>query len=89
MSGSDPQTYNPDGSEIFPEEFRVEVYVPPYLNEGRTPPVFHMTQNDWVYGGNYPITVQLNHGTIDTMRISLVAGEYNTISGTNLILIDS
>ena len=29
VSGSDPQTYNPDGTPIYPEEFRVEVYVPP------------------------------------------------------------
>lgn len=75
ISGSDPQTNNPDGTIKFPEEFRVEVYIPPYLNEGRIQPSYNLTQNDWVYGGSYPITVHLPQGTTDTMRVSLIAGK--------------
>lgn len=75
ISGSDPETNNPDGTPKFPEEFRIEVYIPPYLNEGRTQPSLNITQNDWAYGGNYPITVTLHHGTTDTMRVSLIAGQ--------------
>ncbi len=33
VSGSDP---NPTGTQTFPEELRIEVYIPPYLNEGLT-----------------------------------------------------
>lgn len=71
VSGSDPQTEG-----LFPEEFRVEVYVPPYLNEGRTQPEFTIAETDWAYGSSHSITVTLHHGTTSTMRISLMAGEW-------------
>src|ERR1700755_1446548 len=32
VSGSDPETYG------LPEELRIEVYIPPYLNQGLTQP---------------------------------------------------
>ena len=68
ISGSDPQTPG------FPEEMRVEVYIPPYLNDGRTQPSFTVDEKDWEYGGNYTIHVQLFEGTTDTMRVSMIAG---------------
>ncbi|CAL1701840.1 unnamed protein product [Somion occarium] len=74
----DPQTNNPDGTPKFPEEFRVEVYIPPYLNEGRTQPSFTITEIDWTYGSTHPITVTLHHGTTSTMRVSLVAATSST-----------
>lgn len=77
ISGSDPQTNNPDGTPKFPEEFRVEVYIPPYLSDGRTQPSYTITETDWTYGSTHTITVTLNHGDTSTMRVSLVAGQYN------------
>ena len=74
ISGSDPQTYRPDKSPIYPEEFRVEVYIPPYLSEGKTQPTYGITAKDWNYGGQYEITVSLQQGTTDTMRVSLLYG---------------
>lgn len=74
ISGSDPQTFNPDGTAIFPEELRLEVYVPPYLSQGLTQPKFTIQQTDWAYGGSYQIQVNLFHGTTSTMRVSLMAG---------------
>ena len=68
ISGSDPQTPG------FPEEMRVEVYIPPYLNDGRTQPSFTVDEKDWEYGGSYTIHVQLFEGTTDTMRVSMIAG---------------
>jgi hypothetical protein len=76
ISGSDPQTTNPDGTAKFPEEMRIEVYIPPYLSSGLTQPNFTITQTDWQYGGHYPITVHLPHGTTSTMRVSLIAGTF-------------
>jgi hypothetical protein len=73
VSGSDPQTFAPDGSEIYPEEFRIERYIPPYLNQGLTPPVFTITNTDWAYGGTYTITVTT--GSVANLRISLIAGK--------------
>jgi hypothetical protein len=78
VSGSDPQTFEPDGTPIFPEEFRVEVYVPPYLNEGRTPPEYVLSANDWAYSGAYEITVTLHHGSTSGMRVSLMGSTSST-----------
>ncbi|KAJ7583869.1 hypothetical protein C8J56DRAFT_1054387 [Mycena floridula] len=70
ISGSDPQTPG------FDEEFRVEVYIPPYLVQGFTAPTFNITQTDWQYGGTYSISnVKLHQGTISNLRISLLYGE--------------
>ncbi|KAL7277999.1 hypothetical protein ACG7TL_007952 [Trametes sanguinea] len=68
ISGSDPETPG------LPEETRVEVYIPPYLTDGRQQPSFTVDEQDWNYGGQYTIHVTLNEGTTDTMRVSLIAG---------------
>ncbi|KAA1470743.1 copper radical oxidase [Dentipellis sp. KUC8613] len=76
VSGSDPQTPG------FPEEMRVEVYIPPYLNEGRTQPEFNVTETDWDYGGTYTINVHLFHGDTSTLKVSLVAATSSTHGNT-------
>lgn len=73
VSGSDPE------DPRFPQEYRVEVYYPPYLTDGRTQPSFTITETDWEYGGQYDITVDLPQGPISDMRISLVAGKPHLI----------
>ncbi|KAI0033597.1 hypothetical protein K488DRAFT_84794 [Vararia minispora EC-137] len=78
ITGSDPQTNNPDGTPKFPEELRVEVYIPPYLTSGLTQPTYTITETDWVYGGQYQIQVRLSQGTTSTMRISLIAATSST-----------
>ena len=70
VSGSDPETPG------YPEEFRIEVYIPPYLNQGFQQPTFTITETDWELGGQYSIQVTLFQGTTGTMRISLIAGEW-------------
>ncbi|KAF5319483.1 hypothetical protein D9619_008549 [Psilocybe cf. subviscida] len=82
VSGSDPQTNNPDGTVKYPEEFRIEVYIPPYLNLGITVPTFTITNKDWTYGQSVAITAKLNHGTLSTMKISLVAATSSTHGNT-------
>lgn len=75
VSGSDPQTDNPDGTVKYPEEFRIEVYIPPYLNAGHTQPTFSLAVTDWTYGGVFTITnVKLFQGPASAMRVSLIAG---------------
>ncbi|TFK38505.1 hypothetical protein BDQ12DRAFT_723345 [Crucibulum laeve] len=79
VSGSDPQTDNPDGTVKYPEEFRIEVYIPPYLNQGFRQPEFNISNTDWAYGGSYTITnVHLFQGTTATMRVSLLAAVSST-----------
>ncbi|KAI9440983.1 copper radical oxidase [Lactarius indigo] len=75
VSGSDP---NPTGTQTFPEELRIEVYIPPYLNEGLTQPVVNIPNTDWAYGGQYQINVQLFQGQTSGMRVSLVAATSST-----------
>ena len=74
VSGSDPETYYPNGSYVYPEEFRIEVYVPPYLTQGFKQPEFVITETDWKLGGQYTIQVTLHQGTTGTMRVSLITG---------------
>jgi hypothetical protein len=78
ISGSDPQTNFDNGTVKFPEEMRIEVYIPPYLNEGRTQPNFTLEERDWDYGGKYSFNVTLFHGDISTMRVSLIAATSST-----------
>jgi hypothetical protein len=76
ISGSDPQTPG------LPEELRIEVYIPPYLNQGRTQPIVTVPNTDWEYGGQYQINVQLFQGGVGDMRVSLVAATSSTHGNT-------
>jgi len=79
VSGSDPQTDNPDGTVKYPEEFRIEVYVPPYLNQGFKQPTFNLSISDLAYGATTTLTnIKLFQGTTSTMRVSLVAATSST-----------
>jgi len=53
VSGSDPQ------DDRFPEEYRVEVFIPPYLMGNPVQPKVTITagQSDWAYGGTYTFSV--------------------------------
>lgn len=74
VSGSDP---NPDGVQVYPEEFRMEVYLPPYLTAGLKQPEFSLTQTDWAYGRKYTLTnVKLYQGVAAGVRVSLIAGTF-------------
>lgn len=64
VSGSDPE----DG--VNPQEYRVEVFVPPYLLSGAPRPAYTITETDWVYGGMYSITVTV--GNVANLKVSLI-----------------
>ncbi|KAF8346395.1 copper radical oxidase [Amanita rubescens] len=73
ISGSDPEDAR------YPEEFRIERYVPPYLAQGLAQPTFSVPNNDWSYNGQYQITnVKLFQGTTATIRVSLIAATSST-----------
>ncbi|KAJ6589404.1 copper radical oxidase [Mycena capillaripes] len=76
ISGSDPE------DNLNPEEFRIEVYIPPYLVQGRTQPSFNITNTDWAYGSQHTITVTLHQGTTSTMKVSLIAATSSTHGNT-------
>lgn len=70
VSGSDPQ----DGKN--PEEYRVEVYVPPYLTAGRARPSFTIANKDWSYGQSVTININLPNG--GPAKVSLMGAESST-----------
>ncbi|KAJ7479694.1 galactose oxidase [Mycena latifolia] len=76
VSGSDPE------SPTQPEEFRIEVYIPPYLAQGLTQPSFSIVDTDWAYGSQHSITVTLHQGTTSTMKVSLIAATSSTHGNT-------
>lgn len=68
VTGSDPEDTR------FPQEYRVEVFLPPYLLNGATQPNFTLANgNDFGYGDVITINAILHQGTPSTVRISLMA----------------
>ncbi|KAF7291129.1 hypothetical protein MIND_01256100 [Mycena indigotica] len=76
VSGSDPE------DNINPEELRVEVYVPPYLDQGFIQPSFTLSNTDWAYNSKHTITVKLHQGTPSTIRVTLIAATASTHGNT-------
>ncbi|KAL8724532.1 MAG: hypothetical protein Q9181_006783, partial [Wetmoreana brouardii] len=74
VSGSDPQ----DGKN--PQEYRVEVFVPPYLTSGAARPSFTIANKQWQYGQSISITVTLHGG--GATRVSLLGAETSTHGNT-------
>ena len=72
VSGSDPEDTR------FPQEYRVEVYVPPYLSSGLKQPTFTIQNTDWSYNGQFQIQVTLFQGTTAGMRVSLLGGRISS-----------
>ena len=74
ISGSDPQ--DPD----FPQEYRYEVYIPPYLMGDPQRPAMEMNNLDWGYGDEVtvPITPSGAGVPAEDYRISLIAAISST-----------
>ncbi|KAL2065736.1 hypothetical protein VTL71DRAFT_3406 [Oculimacula yallundae] len=70
VTGSDPE------DERFAQEYRVEVFVPPYLLSGKPRPTFTIVNKDWAYGQT--VTVQITSGTSGNIRASLLGAESST-----------
>ncbi|CAG8958428.1 hypothetical protein HYFRA_00011105 [Hymenoscyphus fraxineus] len=56
VSGSDPSGQYLTPPDTFPEEYRVEVFSPPYLLSGLPRPTFTITNKDWSYGQSVSFT---------------------------------
>lgn len=74
VSGSNPE----DG--VNPEEYRVEVFSPPYALNGLTPPSYTITtaNKDWTYGKKYTITAKIPSGNLGSVRVSMMAAVSST-----------
>jgi hypothetical protein len=65
VSGSNPQ------DERFPEEYRVEVFVPPYLMGNPTRPSISLNSDssDWVYGATYAFTTDSTIAKVSVLGV--------------------
>ena len=73
VSGSDPE----DGTH--PEEYRVEVFNPPYTLSGATAPSFTISNVDWTYGqDDISITATIPTGNMAGVRVSMMAAVSST-----------
>jgi hypothetical protein len=70
ISGSDPEAPG------LIEEYRVEVFLPPYLLSGLAQPTFSMNSKDWAYSQQVTFTVTAPHG--GPIRVSLMGAESST-----------
>ncbi|KAJ4337389.1 hypothetical protein N0V87_004712 [Didymella glomerata] len=77
VTGSDPQDDRVDanGVQLHPQEYRYEVYIPPYLASGAARPAFTLQNNDWTNGAEYQFTVTAGSANI---RVSLLGSEAST-----------
>jgi hypothetical protein len=72
VSGSDPQ------DTVHPEEYRVEVFSPPYTLSGLPAPSFNISNIDWSYGGKVSITATIPSGKVGSVRVSMLAAVSST-----------
>jgi hypothetical protein len=76
ISGSDPRDPN------FPQEYRHERFVPPYLLAGLARPVFMLTSKDWTYGARIPIFLKAPPGPSNVLAVYLIGGASSTHGNT-------
>lgn len=70
ISGSDPIDTR------YPEEYRVEVFVPPYLLKGLPQPTFTMTNKDWGY--NAAVRISVTSGSTANLKVSMLGAVSST-----------
>jgi hypothetical protein len=73
VSGSDPEDLKN------PQEYRIEVFNPPYALSGATPPSFTITNRDWEYNeANILLSANIPSGNLQTVRVSMLAAVSST-----------
>ncbi|KAF7933528.1 uncharacterized protein EAE98_003237 [Botrytis deweyae] len=72
VSGSDPQ------DNVHPEEYRVEVFTPPYLLSGLPRPTFYMNNTDWSYSQIVPFAITSNFTSTANVNFSILGSVVST-----------
>jgi hypothetical protein len=77
VSGSDPE------DSRYPQEFRIEVFLPPYLLGGKPRPVIQeVGDKNWAYNEKVNVVVKVTNAAA-SIKCSLVAAEHST-HGVNM-----
>jgi hypothetical protein len=85
VSGSDPTgDYTNAPANEFPEEYRVEVFTPPYLMSGLPRPTFSIANKDWAYNKPYSFTVTSGAATAVSLLGSVVSTHGNSMGQRTL-----
>jgi hypothetical protein len=79
VSGSDPTGNYASPAGSFPEEYRVEVFTPPYLLSGLPRPTFTLSNKDWAYGETVTFTVTSGTATAISLLGSVVSTHGNAM----------
>ncbi len=72
-----------------PEEYRVEVFVPPYLLTGKPRPSFTIANKNWAYGqANIPFTLgaAARNGAITVSLLGAVSSTHGNSMGARTLL---
>jgi hypothetical protein len=72
VTGSDPE----DGKN--PQEYRVEVFLPPYIKNGKARPSYTISNKDWSYGQSVTIGVTIPSGNAGGVQVSLMGAVAST-----------
>ncbi|KAB8295124.1 hypothetical protein EYC80_007056 [Monilinia laxa] len=72
VSGSDPQ------ENVHPEEYRVEVFTPPYLLSGLPRPSFFLNNTDWAYSQEIPFAITSNYTSTMNVVVSILGSVVST-----------
>ena len=73
ISGSDPTGDYSSPAGSWPEEYRVEVFTPPYLLSGAARPTFTVTSTNWAYGASVSF-----HSSVGGVKVSLLGSVSST-----------
>jgi len=83
VSGSNPE----DGTN--PEEYRVEVFIPPYLLNGLPRPTFTIVDKDWAYGQNdipFTLGAAARNGPITVTLLGSVSSTHGNSMGARTLM---
>jgi hypothetical protein len=86
ISGSDPTGGQPG---VMPEEYRVEVFVPPYLLTGKPRPSFTINNKDWTYsqtGISFTLGALPQNGDIKVSLLGAVSSTHGNSMGARTLI---
>jgi len=89
ISGSDPTGSTLTETTELPEEYRVEVFVPPYLLSGKPRPTFSIANTDWAWGETgIPFTLggAAQNGAIAVSLLGAVSTTHGNSMGTRTLI---
>lgn len=81
VSGSDPQ------DEVHNQEYRIEVFVPPYLHKNLPRPTFTLDDIDWAYGDTISFTLgsAAQNGNIEVSLLGSVSSTHGNSMGVRTL----